>query len=97
MYLFALIILLSPIAENNSVKLRWIQLTSYSIEIYQPTVTSKEVIDVLQNVYTIPSDTKKFSKVLAIHLFPKNLKFSRTHGYNVELAELTHYLIHSAS
>lgn len=47
----------------------------------------KGFIDVLQNVYTISSDTKIVSKILEIHLFPKVLEFANTYGYNVVLAE----------
>ena len=49
--------------------------------------TIKGFIDVLQNVYTISSDTKIVSKVLEIHLFPKILEFAEQHSYKLVLAE----------
>ena len=47
----------------------------------------KGFIDVLENIYTISSDTKIISKILEIHLFPKILKFSKKIGYKLVLAE----------
>ena len=47
----------------------------------------KGFIDVLQNVYTISSDTKVVSKILEIHLFPMILKFAQKNGYKLVPAE----------
>lgn len=52
----------------------------------------KGFVDVLQNVYTISSDTKIISKVLEIHLFPYILEFAQKYDYKVVLAEYqNHY------
>lgn len=53
--------------------------------------TVKGFIDVLQNVYTISSDTKIISKIFEIHLFPKVMEFAQQHGYKVVLAEHQNY------
>ena len=49
--------------------------------------TVKGFIDIYRNVYTISSDTKIVSKILAIHLFPQILKFAQDNGYSIVLAE----------
>ena len=53
--------------------------------------TVKGFIDVLQNIYTISSDTKIISKIIEIHLFPKIMAFARRHGYKVVPAEHQNY------
>lgn len=53
--------------------------------------TVKGFIDILQNIYTISSDTKIVSKILEIHLFPNILTFAAEHGFAVVLAEHQNY------
>lgn len=48
--------------------------------------TIRGFIDVLQNIYSLSSDTKVISKILEIHLFPYFLEFAKCNGYRLELA-----------
>ena len=47
----------------------------------------KGFVDVVQNIYTISSDTKIISKILEIQLFPKFLEFAESIGHDIVLAE----------
>jgi Restriction endonuclease EcoRV len=49
--------------------------------------TVKGFIDIYKTIYTISSDTKRVSKILEIHLFPKILQFAEDNGYSIVLAE----------
>ena len=53
--------------------------------------TIKGFIDVLQNIYTISSDTKIISKILEIHLFPKIIEFAKKYKYKIVLADHQNY------
>ncbi|GHT17066.1 hypothetical protein FACS1894189_2270 [Planctomycetales bacterium] len=53
--------------------------------------TVKGFIDVFQNIYTISADTKIVSKVIEIHLFPELLKFAKSSGYRIVLADHQNY------
>lgn len=53
--------------------------------------TIKGFIDTDKNIYTISSDTKIISKILEIHIFPKLLELSESHGYKIVLADHQNY------